>query len=111
MSEEPPGNWELQRSLNKLSNDLKDGLAGINSRLDSMVTTGVYVAEQRRVDDRLKDLADDISAEREARKSEITTVMAQMERTAVWLRWLAAMIVLPIVLFVVNIVISNGGTV
>lgn len=111
MSEEPPGNWELQRSLNKLSTDLKDGLAGINGRLDSMVTEGVYGAEQRRVDDRLKDLADDISAERDARKSEITTVMAQMERTAVWLRWLAAMIVLPIVLFVVNIVINSGGTV
>ena len=111
MSEEPPGNWELQRSLNKLSTDLKDGLAGINSRLDSMVTTGVYGAEQRRVDDRLKDLADDIGSERESRKTEIAAVMAQMERTAVWLRWLAAMIALPIVLFVINIIITPGGAV
>lgn len=109
MSEEPPGNWELQRTLNRVSADLKDGLAQINARFDSMVSTGVYQAEQRRVDDRLKELADDIAQEREARKADLAALTAQMERTAMWLRWIATGLIIPVVLAIANIVLAQGA--
>ncbi|MGH3504375.1 MAG: hypothetical protein ACRDQA_26265 [Nocardioidaceae bacterium] len=132
MAEEPPGNWELQRSLAKLSADLKDGLAQINTRLDSMVSTGVHDAQMGRVDDRLKEISEDVAqerearkadlakesaariadqaAEREARKADMADLRAQMERTAVWLRWVAAAVILPIALFVGSILLNVKGT-
>lgn len=109
MSEEPPGNWELQRSLGKINTDLKEGLAQINARLDSMVSTSVYASEQRRIDERIQILNEDIMEEKAQRTKDTSDMIAQVDRMVGFIRWLAAGIALPIALFLASIYLSQGS--
>jgi hypothetical protein len=59
-----PGGWELKRFNEQLRQDMREGFAGLNTRLDKVVTTEAFTAEQRRVDDKIRDLAEDIAHER-----------------------------------------------
>lgn len=92
-----PGGWELQRSHEQLRQDMREGFASLGTRLDKVVTAEAFAAEQRRVDDKIRDLADDIAAERRER-----------EKLTATQRWLIAAILLPIALTVVTILISKG---
>lgn len=91
-----------------------------SARLDRLVTTEAFAGEQRRVDDRLTDLANDIAleraarttaidAERSARKADKVEASVRADKVAANVRWLAAAIVLPIGLFIANIVLARGG--
>jgi hypothetical protein len=102
-----PGGWELHRSVAKLSDDLKDGFSAVNQRLDRLVTTEVHAADLRRVDDRLNELAADISAEREDRRKGEADLQTQIQRLITTIRWVAAAIILPIALFAANIILAR----
>lgn len=104
-----PGPWELQRAHEQLRADMREGFQGINSRLDRLVSTDAFAAEQRRVDDKLKDLADDIAAERESRKIGDQQQQTALDKLIATQRWLLVAIVLPIALFLGNIYISRSG--
>ena len=116
-----PGGWELHRAVKKMSEDVANGFAQLNARLDKLVSTDTFNAEQRRVDDRLKDLADDIASEREARLTAQETERAErkegdkaqkatIEKLTTNLRWVAASIILPIALFVATLLMNMRGT-
>lgn len=109
------------RTMRAESNQRLDQMrTEFNARLDRLVTNEAFAAERSRVDDRLGDLASDVALERAAREAAITAertarkadkaeAQARAEKTAANVRWLAAAIVLPIGLFIANIVLARGG--
>lgn len=114
-----PGGWELRRALEQQRADMREGFAGINARLDKLVSQDAFTAEQRRVDDRLKDLADDIAAEkaarqeaqvdeRKAREAGDQRQQEQLDKLTTNLRWVAVSVLLPIALFLANLLIVKG---
>jgi hypothetical protein len=125
-----PGGWELKRALADHRTDMREGFKSINERLDRLVSSDAYMADQRRVDDRLKELADDIAAEQRSRaeaialeretrtvevnkevtnrKAAIDALQTSMDKMVQTQRWVAAAIIIPIALFVANIVIAKG---
>lgn len=120
MSGEAPGGWELQRAVEQLREDSKAGFSQLNQRLDRLVTTDAFAAEQRRVDDRLKDLADDIASERADRVAAVADEktlreagdarqQTQLDKLTTNIRWVAASIALPVGLFIANLVINSRG--
>lgn len=114
-----PGGWELKRSHEQLRQDMRDGFAGLGARLDKVVSSEAFQAEQRRVDDRLRDLADDIAAERLQRQTDHATEKAErqqgdaaqqaaLDKLVSNQRWLVAAVLLPIAFFIVTVLISTG---
>ena len=115
-----PGGWELQRALEQQRTDIREGFAQLNQRLDKLVPQDAFTAEQRRVDDRLKDLADDIAAydkrmrealidERKAREVGDQRQQDQLDRLTTNIRWVAVSVLLPIALFLANLLVSRAG--
>lgn len=107
MSTDAPTPGELSRLITAIRDDQRNGFAAINSRLDRLVSTELFSADQRRVDERLKDLADGITDEREARAAQIKDQRVALDKLTTNLRWLAAAIILPIGLFLANIVLGR----
>lgn len=118
MSEDAPTPGELSRLIGSIRDDQRNGFAAINARLDRLVSTELFSADQRRVDERLKDLADDITAERAMRIKSIDDEQAAriklaeeyktaLDKLTTNLRWVAAAIILPIGLFLGNIILSR----
>jgi hypothetical protein len=104
-----PGGWELRRALDETRKDMRDGFAQLNQRLDKLVTTDAFNAEQRRVDDRLKDLADDIAAEKVQRVEGDANQQKSLDKLVATQRWVAAAILLPIALFVATLIMNVRG--
>lgn len=116
-----PGNAELDRVL-------REGFATINARLDKLVSQDVFLAEQRRVDERHAALQADITeekaeriaaikdekaervaavtAEQNARETAITKEKTERQAIGTWLRWVAATILIPIALLIANLVVD-----
>lgn len=120
MTAPEPGGYELQRALEKTDLAMRDGFAGLNARLDKLVSSDAFLGERGRVDDRIKDLADDISAEREQRARDINSERAArikgdedqqraIDKITTTQRWVAAAIILPIALTVASIVLATWG--
>lgn len=93
--------------------------AEFNQRLDRLVTTEAFAAEQRRVDERLAAMGQDIVDERLARQDElnkaITDRKEQFEKVhdriaklTANMRWVASSVLLPIGLFVAGLVFGSG---
>lgn len=115
-----PGGWELRRSLDKQAEDIRDGFAQLNARLDKLVSAETHSSDLRRVDDRLADLASDIAAEQSARVAALAdertarqegdkAQQATLDRLTANIRWVAAAIVLPIALFIATLVMNTKG--
>lgn len=114
-----PGGWELKRSIDKVGNDV-DGLGKrLEARLDKVVTQEAFNAEQRRVDDKFKDLAEDIAAERALRQAAIdgesvarekgdAHQQEALDRLIANQKWIAIAILLPIGLFLANLYFARG---
>lgn len=62
-----PGNGELGRSLESLRKELRDGMAGINTRLDRVVSTEVYTLQSAHTDQRINLLGQEIQKVRDER--------------------------------------------
>lgn len=114
-----PGPWELQRTHEQLRADMREGFAQLNSRLDRLVSTDAFAAEQRRVDEKLKDLADDIAAEREQRQIAIGSEKRERERgdsaqqsaldkLIANQKWIIVAVLLPVGLFLANLYLARG---
>ena len=59
--------------------DLSSMEGRINSRLDKMVSTDLFIAEQKRVDGRFKDLQDDVTAANAAAAHSNASVAAERD--------------------------------
>lgn len=125
-----PGGWELKRSHEQLRQDMRDGFNGLGQRLDKVVTAEAFAAEQRRVDDKLRDQAEDIAHERQQRAEAIATEKAErveaiatekaerekgdaaqqvaLEKLISNQKWIIAAIFLPVLFFIITVLISKG---
>jgi ABC-type multidrug transport system fused ATPase/permease subunit len=83
--------------------------AEFNARLDRLVTTEAFTAEQRRVDERFSNLGQDIVDERIARVAEFEKANDRMAKLAANVRWVASALLLPIGLFVAGLVLGRGA--
>lgn len=121
-----PGNAELQRAIEALASAQRESFAATNARLDKLVSQDVFLAEQRRVDERHAGLQVDIAeekaervasvrderaeriaavlAEKAEREAAITKEKGEREKIGVWVRWVAASIAIPTALFIANLV-------
>lgn len=99
-ADDAPGGWELKRDVTQMRVDIKDGFGGINLRFDELARTTVsintYNEAIKRLDGRFADMAQDLVDERAARKEAIGALAAAMDKTAMWLRWIAGALILPI---------------
>lgn len=97
----------ILEQLQTLRNEQRQGFDSIraefNQRIDRLVTNEAFAAEQRRVDDKFSSLGREIGEERGARKQ-------SFEKLAVNVRWLAASLVIPVGLFVVNLLVYGGSS-
>lgn len=114
-----PGGWELKRSHEQLRQDMRDGFNQLGQRLDKVVTAEAFAAEQRRVDDKFKDLNDDIVTERSQRQDAIAeekaarekgdaAQQAALDKLVSNQKWLIAAVLLPLAFFVVTTLITLG---
>ena len=101
----------------------------INQRLDRLVTTEAFAAEQRRMDGLLSGINEDIANERVARadaiagsvaarevaitevKGAISDVKAAIAKTASHMKWLVAAIIIPVAGIVTTIWLTLRGPV
>jgi ABC-type phosphate transport system auxiliary subunit len=119
-----PGGWELKRALEQHRADMRESFAQLYARMDDFaknaVTSREHQADMGRVNDRLTELAKDIEAERadrrvaisdeqKARKDSLAELQQSLARTASWLRWIAAGLVMPIVAVIVAWLLSRSG--
>ncbi|AIY16131.1 hypothetical protein GUY44_11880 [Pimelobacter simplex] len=120
-----PGAWQLQQRLDerldKIDANQQAGFDRLDKRFDRLVTTEAFNAEQRRVDDKIKDLADDIAAERDARRISMIEEKAAREdgdkrqqsaldKLIANQKWIVVTILIPIALFIANLVIDRSGS-
>lgn len=75
MSDEPTP-WELQRALEQLRQDLREGFRSVNDRLDRVPTSDLMAAWQARYDQQLADVRKDVAEIQEDRKLEARQRMA-----------------------------------
>ncbi len=108
-----PTLWELQRALQQLREDQRDGIAGLREslradlqvlagRIEQAVTKDVYAADQRLVEQRLAVLERDLASEVRAREAaEAATITAR--------RWLIGAFLAPLVVAALQLwLLSNG---
>lgn len=109
MVHDEPGGWELRRALDETRKDMRDGFAGLNQRLDKLVSTDAFNAEQRRVDERLKDIADDLAAEASARQAGDADQQKALDKLVSNQKWILTAILLPIGLFLASLYVTAKG--
>lgn len=108
-----PGGWELRRALTASDAAMREGFAQLNSRLDKLVSTEAHAADMRRVDDALTRLAGDLAEEREERLAGDHAQSQALEKafatTSLWVRWIAASLIIPVALFIATILLAQRG--
>ncbi len=77
---QPAEIWELVRAeLSQFRIDVASQYQALNARLDGLVRSDVHAADLRRIDDRLRDIADDLAMERTARAEAVAVNVAGIE--------------------------------
>lgn len=116
--QEAPGPWELQRGFDRLGSEMTRGFADMNARLDRLVSTDAFTAEQRRVDEALATIREDVADEKKARAEAFVGERAlresgdraqqiSLDKLVANQKWIAISILLPIAFFLANIYLSR----
>lgn len=93
---------ELGRLIQALRGDIRDDMAGINARLDRMVSTDVYTVEKAGLVKEITDLAKDVEA--------LATQRTQdAERVTQTRRWMVASVIIPLVGIVLPLIMMLRG--
>lgn len=114
-----PNTGELSRMLALMRDEQRDFRREVNARIDRLATAESLDGERRRVDERLKDLADDIAAEAKARKEGDTAlalditkafegVGKRLDSVGVWVRALLVGLLVPVALFVATMLMQRS---
>lgn len=108
-------------TLGELKRTMEAGFASVNASLAKVVSQEVFLAEQRRVDERHTMIAADITEEKAdrvaaiaAERTERTTALAketaEREKLSNRLWMVAASIAIPVVLFIANLIQGKPGS-
>jgi hypothetical protein len=103
--------WAVQRELDGFQRTVDNKFAELANRVDKSVSTVEYVADKRAVDiqrdnilqhiaDIKKDLEDEIRERKHAHEEYVKSRQSQF-------RWFVSMIIIPVVLGVVQLVMSS----
>jgi hypothetical protein len=117
---------ELQRLIESVANAQREGFASVNASVSRLVSQEVFLAEQRRVDERHAALQADIAeekaeriaaikdekteriaadtAEQTAREAGLAKEKTEREKVGIWVRWTLATILIPTILLIVDLV-------
>jgi hypothetical protein len=106
VSDDVPSPGELSRLISSIRDDQRNGFAAINQRLDKLVSADLYSAEQRRVDERIRDVAEDVTAEQEARVSAISEIKTRLDADLKFRRQVWSGIGLAVFVALLGIVLS-----
>lgn len=142
MTQQEPGPWELQRRLDKLDTSHQASLDKLDAsqqarfdrldeRLDRLVTTEAFAAEQRRTDEKIKDVADALAEERRQRAQNLqdekhareraleeekkqrkegdANQQTALDKLVATQRWVIVAILVPVGLFLANLYLSTQG--
>lgn len=120
MSQADPSPGELSRRLDRIETGQQAGFDRLDKRLDRLVTNEAFAAEQRRVDEKFRDLADDITTERTQRQSAIAeekqtrekgdaAQQTALDKLVANQKWLVVAVLLPIGLFLANLYFGSRG--
>lgn len=93
---------ELGRLIQALRGDIRDDMAGINARLDRMVSTDVYTVEKAGLVKEITDLAKDVEALAAQRTQDA-------ERVTQTRRWMVASVIIPLVGIVLPLIMMLRG--
>lgn len=85
-----PSLGELGRLIQLLRGDIRDDMAGINARLDRMVSTDVYTVEKAGLAKEISDLAKVVEGMQTQRAQDA-------ERVTQTRRWMVASVIIPII--------------
>ncbi|MFF9787213.1 hypothetical protein [Streptomyces nigrescens] len=97
-----PSLGELGRLIQALRGDIRDDMAGINARLDRMVSTDVYTVEKAGLVKEIADLAKDVEALAAQRTQDA-------ERVTQTRRWMVASVIVPVVGIVLPLIMMLRG--
>lgn len=108
-------------TLGELKRTMEAGFASVNASLAKVVSQEVFLAEQRRVDERhaaqaadtAEEKAERISADKDEKAERVAAdkeIRTEVDKLRDWLKWVAAVVIIPLVLFVANIVIELNKT-
>lgn len=125
-----PGNGELQRAIESLAGVQREGFANVRADIAKLVSQEVFLAEQRRVEERLSAVQADIAeekaeriaaikderaervaadtAEATARQTGLTEEKAERVKIGGWVRWVATGLLLPIALVFVTYLLGRS---
>lgn len=117
--QEAPGPWELQRGFDRLGSEMTRGFADMNARLDRLVSTDAFAAEQRRVDEALATIREDVADEKKARAEAMINErrdreagdrvqQGSLDKLVSNQKWIAISVLLPIAFFIANLVLAKG---
>lgn len=67
-----PTPWELQRTLQDMRQDMRDGFSGLNARFDRVVSAELFAAYQQAVNARFEEQSKRVTAIEEQRTAEKT---------------------------------------
>ncbi|GAA0554748.1 hypothetical protein ACFV27_37415 [Streptomyces antimycoticus] len=97
-----PSNGELGRLIQALRGDIRDDMAGINARLDRMVSLDVYAVEKAGVAKDIAELAKAVEGLQALRAQDA-------ERVTQTRRWLVASVIIPLLGIVLPLMMVMRG--
>lgn len=96
-------------SLGELKRTMEAGFASVNQSLSKMVDQGVYLADQRRFEDRIADIKVDQAEEKAAREKGDENQQTQLDKLSNNIKWAFVSVILPVAFFAVTIYLQLTG--
>ncbi|MFF3547034.1 hypothetical protein ACFYXD_35005 [Streptomyces platensis] len=97
-----PSLGELGRLIQALRGDIRDDMAGINARLDRMVSNDVYTVEKAGLVKEIADVAKVVEALQAQRERDA-------ERVTQTRRWMVASVIVPLIGIVLPLIVMLRG--
>lgn len=103
----------ILEQLQTLRTEQREGFASMrsefNQRIDRLVTSEAFTAEQRRVDEKFSSQGKEIADERASREAAFAAQQGRQDRLATNFKWLATSLILPLAIFIYGIVQDAGA--
>lgn len=108
-----PSLGELGRLIQALRGDVRDDMAGINSRLDRLVSADVYAAEKAAMETRINDIAKDLETANTKHTADVDKLhelrQKDADRVTQTRRWLIASVIVPLFGIIVPLLVALKG--
>ncbi|MEU5043137.1 hypothetical protein [Streptomyces griseorubiginosus] len=100
---------ELGRIIQGLRADVRDDMAGIQRRLDRLVSLDVYTVEKAAMSKDIADLAKDIDVLRQQREKDQEQRQKDVDRVTQTRRWMVGTVLIPVLGLILPVIIFLVG--